>query len=377
MKLIEKHCDHTLEFSSWHQGISWKVRNTDTEWRKSFFDDPNIDYHFEFDISDSGLWISEVPNNLLPFIEEFERIHHSFSTYHVLWILSRSTAAIDIFTTTPFLFWMIIDRALTEKLSDKSLLKLFQLKRRLLLESLGFPGSDSALKFLGKFVYENPNIHDSLILKDFMWNQKFNRINHFESFNIDLILFLIKKPHLIKASFIENIHNRDIRKKTAQYIDDITNMSEILSVTPRQNFNNILHCRDFSGIKKLHDNLSKRMNISIRAEELHFPPTHLKPTDHIKQILSLSELKEEGEEMNHCIFSYHEKIYLGEYAAFKVVKPERATLGVKIIGSRNYEIDQIQGYSNSPVSENTHQFVHNWFLSEISQNQIISLTLPF
>ena len=99
------------------------------------------------------------------------------------------------------------------------------------------------------------------------------------------------------------------------------------------------------GIKKLHDNLGAKLiekeqaNIDSSYECSVFPSTCLRSGIFIKPILSMLELIKESEVMSHCIHSYYPEISRGEYAAFKILYRDRATLGVSILGKYKYEID--------------------------------------
>lgn len=78
----------------------------------------------------------------------------------------------------------------------------------------------------------------------------------------------------------------------------------------------------------------------------------------LKPIYCSAELKNEGDIMHHCVFSYDRRCIDGEYLVFRVMETEenvRATLGVSINKNEQnkkiFNFSQIYSYTNNPVSE--------------------------
>jgi hypothetical protein len=53
----------------------------------------------------------------------------------------------------------------------------------------------------------------------------------------------------------------------------------------------------------------------------------------------------------------------GRYAVFKMVKPERMTIGISVAGNNAfpYSIEQIAGYRNKKPKEQTRAIIYQWF----------------
>ena len=147
-----------------------------------------------------------------------------------------------------------------------------------------------------------------------------------------------------------------------QYIRDTISMSTMLGRSSMDAIKVINNCRNFCEIKRYHDRLSSKLDDLVPESDVIFEPTTLKGTKFIIPILSLLELRKEGRDLKHCIRSYQYQISEGTYAAFKVMKPERATLGIDINECGKYSIDQIQGLSNDTVSKETIDYIGKWFV---------------
>lgn len=75
-------------------------------------------------------------------------------------------------------------------------------------------------------------------------------------------------------------------------------------------------------------------------------------TYQIKEITNVADLNKEGDEMLHCVSSYHDLCASGRYRVFSIFnEEERATLGLSLKNSSDkYILDQVRGASNVAVS---------------------------
>jgi len=80
---------------------------------------------------------------------------------------------------------------------------------------------------------------------------------------------------------------------------------------------------------------------------------------------SYQQLQQEGRRQQHCVAAYHQDIVKGAYFVYRVLKPERATVGIKIKYAADskvtLQIDQLRGNRNNRVSPATKEAVLNWF----------------
>lgn len=124
-------------------------------------------------------------------------------------------------------------------------------------------------------------------------------------------------------------------------------------------------------LTNLHDKLAVKINEqkcqSIPLLEYCEPP--IEGTSRIIPITNNHELHKEGKTQHHCIASYHARIFRGEYYAYKVLGPERATLGLKLIKGSGYSIDQLHLKYNKQVSVATLESVKAWFNDAVMGNK--------
>ena len=126
--------------------------------------------------------------------------------------------------------------------------------------------------------------------------------------------------------------------------------------------------RNLDSLKRLHDDwVARRIDQRLKEggpKDMHIPyPVCLQETASIKQIKNYKQLSEEAGEQHHCVAVYHSRIVRERYAVFKMVEPERMTIGISI--ERNlefpYRIEQISGYRNKTPAEQTRATVYQWF----------------
>ena len=104
------------------------------------------------------------------------------------------------------------------------------------------------------------------------------------------------------------------------------------------------------------------LNTNSTIPELVFPPAPLPGIDDIQPIRTTSALFEEACDMNHCVFSYLDRVAEGDAYLYRVMNPERATL---LIGYRGttWHMEEIAGIANRKISSETESMVESWLTS--------------
>jgi len=69
-------------------------------------------------------------------------------------------------------------------------------------------------------------------------------------------------------------------------------------------------------------------------------------SDSILPITNFKDLVIEGQQQRNCVKSYHDEILSGNYYVYKVVSPERATLGLEKKRQKKWSIDQLVSKCN-------------------------------
>ncbi len=120
-------------------------------------------------------------------------------------------------------------------------------------------------------------------------------------------------------------------------------------------------CKSLQDLKRLHNTYMVRDRgfiESLKTGEL-FPSPPVSGTKNILYIRFKNELVLEGKEMDHCVASYYSRIIKGNYFVYRILCPQRATVGI-YSRSGKLEIDQIRLQGNQIPSQATQQAVLTW-----------------
>ena len=142
-------------------------------------------------------------------------------------------------------------------------------------------------------------------------------------------------------------------------------------------------CKCLQDLKKLHNEYMSQDRNYLKSDYLNellpYPP--ISDTENIKCIRLKSELVLEGGLMNHCVASYHSEIVKGHYFVYRILNPERGTVGLRFKNGK-WVIDQIKLLNNRAASEETVKAVNLWIkltlihiLNAISFKQLINRQL--
>jgi len=101
---------------------------------------------------------------------------------------------------------------------------------------------------------------------------------------------------------------------------------------------------------------------------LDFPPAPFTDTEQIQAITTPDGLQLETQLMRHCVASYSNRIYDGQYAIYKVLAPERLTLGLSLRNGRA-TLDQLRGVANHAPSAEAQAMVEQWLHAQLKPNR--------
>jgi hypothetical protein len=118
-------------------------------------------------------------------------------------------------------------------------------------------------------------------------------------------------------------------------------------------------------LKETHDHLlalHRTLTEQISAEDAaKFPLTAPYPGKAgITPLTGLDDVIAESVRMNHCLDTFLAPMAVGSYFAYAIrLDGESATLGLRKEGA-SWNLDQLKGQKNSPVSDKLRQFVTEW-----------------
>ncbi|MEO0414056.1 MAG: PcfJ domain-containing protein, partial [Verrucomicrobiota bacterium] len=129
--------------------------------------------------------------------------------------------------------------------------------------------------------------------------------------------------------------------------------------------------RSIEQVRQVHDDLLSRYQ--RRLEQLknavggEFPaPPFMGVDGAIEPLTTAKELVLEGEEQENCVGTYAKRVRSGEIFIYRVLRPQRATLSIKKVGSR-WEISELEIKYNCPVNDETEDYVRLW-LEKVQKN---------
>ena len=133
-------------------------------------------------------------------------------------------------------------------------------------------------------------------------------------------------------------------------------------------------CDRLSQVRRLHERLiveqiaqdgNPRRRFTANGQILPFPPAPLADTATIQAIRTPDALQLETRLMRHCVASYTNAIYDGQYAVYQVLEPERLTLGLRLHRG-GVSLDQLKGVSNRSPSAEAQAAVEQWLHAQLN-----------
>lgn len=122
--------------------------------------------------------------------------------------------------------------------------------------------------------------------------------------------------------------------------------------------------RNLSGLcRQLREEIAEVARREDERLDTPFPVEHLPGTLAIVPITTPRMLDEEGRLMHHCIADYGEDALHGDFLAYRVLDPERATLSLVRAASGEWELDQLCCFANRRPRPETRAAVEKWLLS--------------
>jgi len=97
---------------------------------------------------------------------------------------------------------------------------------------------------------------------------------------------------------------------------------------------------------------------SVKPQE--FPPLPIPGTKDIIALRTKEALRAEGAEQNNCVGSYARRVKGGEIYIYKILSPERATLGITMGPDGFWRRAELGCAGNRPVSPLTAATVDEW-----------------
>lgn len=357
-------------FQTWNQGMTWSS-SADDETEESSrtngqippstykLQEPGIPFNALQNSPEARAWFSTIPCDIVACVTLFEQ-RFPGTTFSLLWCISRSQHARELFQSTPILASIILHCAHQNQWLATDVLTLFSQKRKRILLVCGLPANNAFLKILSKLQQDTFNALDYEFLTNVNWTRSLKLLSHVELVDIRLIRFLSKFPVYNEASFLYQYQLNWSWMRVEMLIRDTQSMGEqlaVLNIAER-----IMRCKTLQALSALHEQMIKQLNERKMQSipQYTFPPPPLPDSASIQAIQDNHALMQEGRSQHHCVASYERAIQAGEYYVYKVLTPERATLGLRIKKDSQIVIDQFLLACNASPSPETYDHINEW-----------------
>lgn len=354
-----------VEVTPWTAGISWTGIEEDGDTLESL-NELGLPLSGISSTEGAASWINTFPAEIKNQLLDYE-IKYRGTTYALLWFISRSKYALELFQSNPLLTWFVLKTAQAQRWNINYTLELFSNKRTKILAACGLEESKAVLKMIQKFDAKQFKQFEFEIIKNYNWKIASQNLSHLPFIDRRLLTFLHENPEFVTSKLIQKF-NRDWYWSDFEITyKDILNLAEGLEIVDINS--RIRSCKSLQQLINLHDKLvydyneKKLKNIPL----IEYAPPPIAGTQTIVPITNNHELNREAKRQRHCIASYDKSIQKEKYYAYQVLQPERATLGLRLIQAGIYKIDQIYLKYNHPVSDETKEAVMEWFNRSVGE----------
>jgi len=353
-----------VKITPWHQGISWSGASEAEPQTIAELTEMGMPFAAICGEEGATSWLATFPEGLQKRLVEYE-FKYRGTVYALLWCISRSTYARELFESNPLLVWLLLKTAQAEQWDTHYVLNLFSYKRTKIFLACRLSESKAALKLITKVKFSHFSQREFEVIKAYDWRDASKSLSHLPFLDNRLLKFLQHYPYMKASKLIQNFRSEWNWREFNMIFKDTLNMADNLGI--RDIIFRISLCKDINQLTNLHDKLAVEINEQNCKEVplLEYKKPPVEGTQLIVPIMNNHDLYEEGKTQHHCIASYHARIFHGEYYVYKILEPERATLGIKLIRGGGYSIDQIYLKYNGIVSTATRESVIAWFHDSI------------
>ena len=309
-------------------------------------------------------------------------------------IVNQSLQVQDLLIQEPKLFWLLISYAKQQGWNKQRIINVCQKSPLKILKSCGLPDREETLTCLQKIDYTNYssfNLRGSPTLFQLTYallKLDVSQLIKRKAIYLSMVEFLYQHPELIDARFIKRNKSKHINLFLK--VRDLKRMA--LAIDYPKIHRLLIRCRHLKDIKQaitrlqvqISDEIIRQLqqldDISSYPEELLRPYLNNLENDDAKNdwttpypqspiasdpnIIPLTNYRAvfiEAHTQHNCLAEYHYDLTAGEYFAYQILQPERATLTLQIkLDTKTLQIDDLKLKDNRPVSKKTRSKVNKW-----------------
>lgn len=347
-----------IHLTPWQEGVSWQTKILSVTLNHAYYEVEGLSFNKILKSEQGKDWAKNAPEKTINALVKFEHKYNELAL-SCAWFVSRNRYAEELLLSSPFLTWFILRIAVRHKLEEDDVFALFGMKRKHLLVLEDFPPEPQLLKFFERLDQQGIAVKEYSRLKEIILENGYKDLAEFKTINAQMLRLLISSPEVLKYRFMQNLPSFSQVKNILMLAGETRLIGHYYE--PEIYEEKLLRCKNEQALKALHrDYLKKDLELldSLKTNDLFpFPP--IKGNENIKYIRFRKELLREGNEMQHCVGGYLNDIMKEQYFVYKVLSPQRATLGLHFMDGV-LTIDQVKLRGNAKVSVGTLESIKAW-----------------
>ena len=282
--------------------------------------------------------------------------------WHLYQLLARSPGAADLFDSNPALCCMLAShwafRSAPITHAARSARRLANRKRTVILEALGLPPLPAVERIMRVIPAQDATVRQMFYFRRAVADERVRRkMAHLPLLNYYLLRALCDPAYepLLAPSFLAewaarpyDPEKRNWRSSDTVLFADLQDYAQMARIWRGRA--DMPPLRSIASLHRRHDRLVRALMLERARHEpnVGFPAAPFQGNEDVQPVADYRELVRESEELRHCGFSYRDRILKGEYAVYRALKPERATIGLVRV-TDGWRVHQIRGLGNRPV----------------------------
>ncbi len=259
--------------------------------------------------------------------------------FTALRLLRRNPRATDIASDNLALFWALAKSVGWGEIDLVEAAHLADQRRRDIVGRL-FPNQNVSERCLRKIRGERYDFDEYSVLLVLAGHNLLGALRDVPRVNLAALIPLVGCPQLVSCAFFQRmLRERDCEEHRVQFVRGIVTdcLAMERELGTADAWDRLRRCASVEALIKRHDRIVQKFNGRGEMEKRlrlefgeFFPEPPLQGDGSIEPITTLTELKKEGELMRHCVLWLAPGIFSGEFAVYRMVAPERATLAIRV-----------------------------------------------
>lgn len=359
-----------LTISGWAQGLAASNKLDDEE-NQINLQSLGIQLIDEPQTAELGLWLNTFPQHVLSQLKLLPCYREALAM-----LACQHLAVAELLLGNRNLLWLWFHFCIADKdvNHNSQQLELFlqgvQAKQKWMMFKMGLQDSKLSIRLLREASSEILAIARVAKISTLFSNREvLSKLAHSPALNKKILYILTNWPWVAGKPVYFTLLNLNLEQRRI-WLDTV-------QMAAGRTIQRLLQCKSYAQIERLHNRLAEVINRSdiwdnllrdIDGQAIPFPDPPLNATENIVAITNPEMLAEEGSVMHHCVKSYVSKIQQQKYYVYRMLEPERLTVGIRYFKHKNiFQIEQVRGFCNAKASEESLLLVDNWFNQAIKK----------